>query len=97
MLFPEAVLSTPGETSPMGFMRGGHRRRSLGGSWGAGCVCVRCEIQPGQGGNETGRWLTDCSGTRETDSLPSKGLYFQLPQKLVPRATSQRWGTTIKT
>lgn len=36
------------------------------------------------------RWLTDCSGTRETDTLPSNGSYLQLPQKLVPRATSQR-------
>lgn len=41
MLFPEAVLSTPGETSPMGFMQGGHRRRSLGGSWGGGVLDVR--------------------------------------------------------
>lgn len=68
-------------------MRDGCRKMSLGGSVG-GDVCVRGGIQLGQGGNETRRWLTDCSGTRDTDSLFSKGPYLQLPQNGSQRATS---------
>lgn len=30
-----------------------------------------------EAGNKAGRWLIDCSWTRETDSLPSKGWYFK--------------------
>lgn len=55
MLFPKAILSTPGIGDfTGGFMRVGCRRMSLGRSVGGG-VCVRCGIQLGQGGNETRR------------------------------------------